>query len=58
MRDLSHSLFKNVYLFIWLPWVFIATSGLSLAEASRGYSLAAAHQLLVVVASLVAEHKL
>jgi hypothetical protein len=50
-----------IYLFIylfWLLWVFIATNGLSLAEASRGYSLAAAHRLLVVVASLVAEHKL
>ena len=60
MRDLSHSLFKKFYyLFIfWLLWVFIATRGLSLVEASRGYSLAAVHQLLIVVASLVAEHRL
>ena len=60
MRDLSHSLFKKFYyLFIfWLLWVFIATSGLSLVEVSRGYSLAAVHQLLIVVASLVAEHRL
>jgi len=60
MRDLSHSLFKKFYyLFIfWLLWVFIATRGPSLVEASRGYSLAAVHQLLIVVASLVAEHRL
>ena len=32
--------------------------GLSLAVASGGYSLAAGHSLLVVVASLVAKHAL
>ena len=32
-------------------------TGLSLVWVSRGYSLAAGHGLLTVVASLVAEHK-
>ena len=42
MRDLSHRLFLNFYFFLifWLLWVFTATSGLSLVEASRVYSLA------------------
>ena len=28
-----------IYLYFWLRWVFIAVHGLSLAAASRGYSL-------------------
>ena len=36
--------------------MFIAPCGLSLVAASRGYSLAAVHGLLIAVASLVAEH--
>ena len=32
--------------------------GFSLVAASRGYFLLALHQLLIVVASLVAEHRL
>ena len=38
--------------------VFTAARGLSLAVASRGYSLVVAHGLLLVIASLVAEHLL
>ena len=34
--------------------VFIAVCGLSLVEASEGFSLAAVHRLLTVVAYLVA----
>ena len=45
-----------MYLF-WLCWVFVAGHGLSLVVASRGYSLAAGCGLLVVVASLVVEHR-
>ena len=41
-----------------LCWVFIAACRLSLVEASRGYSLVAVFELLIVVASLVAEHGL
>ena len=36
--------------------VFTAARGLSLAVASRGYSLVVARGLLLVIASLVAEH--
>ena len=32
------SFFKNIYLFIWLCWVFIAACGLSLVAVSGGYS--------------------
>ena len=39
-----------------LCWVFVATCGLSLVEASGAYSVVV-HGLLVLVASLVEEHK-
>ena len=42
----------------WLRWVFVAVHGLSLAAASRGYSLAVACRLLTDVASPVVEHGL
>ena len=46
--------FFNFY--FWLRWVFVAARGLSLVAASGGYSLVAVSGLLIVVASLVAEH--
>ena len=52
MLDLM--LFKKIN---WLHWVFVATSGLSLAVASRGYSLLAVRGLLIAVASPGAEHR-
>ena len=42
----------------WLYWVFIAMHRLSLVAISEGSSLDAVHRLLIVVASLVAEHRL
>ena len=61
-------IFKNIYLFIclflvvlgtWCAWVvLVAVLRLSLVSASRGYSLVAAHRLLIAVVSLVAEHGL
>ena len=36
-----------------MPWGFVVTRGLSLAEASRDYSLVAACKLLTAVASLL-----
>ena len=57
--------FNFIYLFIyfWLCWVLVAVRGLSLAVASGGYSLLwcagfSLRCLLIVVASLVAEHGL
>ena len=44
-------------MYLWLPQVLVAVHGLSLVAASRGYSLAVVHGLLVTVASLV-EHGL
>ena len=47
-----------IYLLFWLRQVFIAVRWLSLAVANRGYSFIAVHRLLIMVASLVAEHRL
>ena len=44
--------------YFWLSWVFTAAHKLPLVAESGGYSLAAVHGLLIVVASLVAEHGL
>ena len=49
--NLNFLVLNFIYLFIdfWLRWVFIAACGLSLVAVSG---------LLIVVASLVAEHRL
>jgi len=53
------SSFQNLfYLFIFGHAESSCCEGFSLVAASRGYSLAAACRLLIVVASLVAEHGL
>ena len=51
---------KFFYLFIyfWLCWVFVAVCGLSVVGASRGYSLVMVCSLLIVMASLISEHRL
>ena len=53
-------IYLYIYLFIyfWLCWIFIVAHGLSLVVMSGGCSLVALHGLLIVVASLVAEHRL
>ena len=50
--------FKELFIYFWLHWVFIATRGLSLVAASGGYSLVVVCGLFVAVASLVSEHRL
>ena len=45
----------NLFIYFWLCWVFVAARGLSLVAASGGYAV---HGLLIVVASLVVEHRL
>ena len=47
-----------IFIYFWLHWVFTAACGPSLDVASRGYSLIAERGLLIVVASLVPEHRL
>ena len=42
----------------WLCWVSAVAHGLSLPAVSRGCSPAAVSKLLIVAASLVAEHRL
>ena len=55
----THSFyFKNCLVLGVRCWVFVAVGGLSLVAASRGFSLAELCGLLIVVASLVAEHRL
>ena len=51
--------FKKLFNYLfWLRWVFIATHRLFLVVKSGIYSLAVVRGLLIVVASLVAEHGL
>ena len=44
--------------FFWLHWAFTAVHRLSLVSVQGGYSLIAVPSLLIVVASLVAKHRL
>ena len=46
---------KDLFIYLWLCWVFTAARVLSLVVASRGFSLLAALRLLTAVASLVVE---
>ena len=43
-------LLKNLFLYLWLCWVFVAARGLSLVEARGGSSLGAVHELLMALA--------
>ena len=64
IKKLSTSLYKILvvwfcFLFVFrLCWVVIAAHGLSLVAESGGYSVTLVRGLLIVVASLVAEHGL
>ena len=49
---------KDLFIYLWLCWVFTAARVLSLVVASRGFSLLAALRLLTAVASLVVERGL
>ena len=50
---------KILFLFLLrLHWVFVAAHGLTLGAGERGLLFVAVHGLLIVVASLVAEHGL
>ena len=45
-------------MYLWLRWVFVAMSRLSLIADSGGYSLVGVHGLLIAAASLVVEYRL
>ena len=57
MVNFSH-LVLLFFFFFWLHWVFVPVRVLSLVLESRGLLFFAVHGLLIVVASLVAEHGL
>ena len=46
-----------LFIFLWLCWVVIAVHGPSLAAVSGDYSPVAVHGILILGASLVAEHQ-
>ena len=58
-RDMGWQLFflifKILFIYFWLCWVFITARGLSLVVASGDSSRVAMHVLLIVLASLVVE---
>lgn len=49
---------NNNFIYFWPSWVFVAARGLALVAESGDRSLVAVHGLLLVVASLVLEHRL
>ena len=59
-RPLLLFLNKFIYLFIyfWLRWAFVAAHGIFSSCAERGLLFVAVRGLLIVLASLVAEHRL
>ena len=52
----SHYIFKILFLYFWLCWVFVATHRLSLIEGELLF--VAVSRLLIAVASPVAEHRI
>ena len=57
-ENLTKWIFKTLFLYFWLSWVFTAACELSPVVASGGYSLTAMCRLLTAAAPLVAEHGL
>ena len=49
---------KYLCIYLWLGWVLVSAHRLSLIVESRGLLFVAVYGLLIVVASLVAEHRL
>ena len=58
LKFIFKSYYLLIYFYFWLHWVFAAAHGLSLIVASGGLLLVAVHELLIAMASLVAEHRL
>ena len=52
----SFFFFNVIYFYFWWCPVFVDAS-FSLVAVSRGYCIIAVHRVLIVVASLVAEHE-
>ena len=51
-------LFINLFIYFWLPWIFVAACALFSSCGERGLLFIAVRGLLIAVASLVAEHGL
>ena len=50
--------FKKIFVYFWLSGVFTAARAFLLVGESGGHVLAVVHELLIVVAALVAENGL
>ena len=54
-----YSFFKfYLFIYFWLCWVFVAARGLFSGCSEQGLLFVVVHELLIAVASLVAEHGL
>ena len=53
LKPVTVGIFKKLFIYFWLCWVFVCCVGFSLVAASRGSSLVAKRGLLTVVDSLV-----
>ena len=51
-------IYINLFIYLWLRWIFIAALGLSLVGGEQGLPFVAVPELLIAVASLVVEHGL
>ena len=58
MFSLCLFIYILLFFFFWLHWIFVAVCGLFFSCEEQGLLFAAVHRLLIVVASLVAEHRL
>ena len=58
LLSLLHSFFIFKFICFWLRWVFVAARRLFSSCGERGLLFHVVHGLLIVVASLVAEHGL
>ena len=55
LQKLTKLGFEDLFIYLWLCWVFLASCGSSSVTGSRGYSLGAVHGPLTAAVSLVAE---
>ena len=58
LSSIYHFLKINLFIYLWLCWVFVAAHGLFSSCGERGLLFVVVHGLLIVVASLVVEHRL
>ena len=57
-REMLSVPFVYLFIYFWLQWVFVAVCGLFSSCGEQGLLFVVVRELLIVVASLVAEHGL